>query len=334
MPPAPRNSMPHWRNLPAGWPARCIRSAAGYWTCWPTWRPGSISPTRTCPSSRPRNSGQAGRGRRGRSTASPGKSPRGSEAAELVRAVLAGRPNVGKSSLFNALAGRSRRSSPHQPGTTRDYLTAEVDFGGVRCQLVDTAGWNRSSRVPAAEVRPLGPGRRGQTANGSPTSGSLPRFDTAAERLGSGRAGPPDPSRLVVLTKADAPPATDCPGPAHGHQRTVGRGLAALRGQLRRQVLAAGAPAAKSSPARPPDAASRCAWPSSAWPGPASSSPKARSWWPPSCGWRWTSWAASRGPSTPTTCWTASSAGSASGSKAPPGGRGDLPVHARPRYFR
>ncbi len=62
-------------------------------------------------------------------------------ATDLPRVVLAGPPNVGKSSLFNALVGRSAAIVSQHPGTTRDYLTATVEFGGVKCELVDTAGW-------------------------------------------------------------------------------------------------------------------------------------------------------------------------------------------------
>ncbi len=58
-----------------------------------------------------------------------------------LRAVLTGRPNAGKSSLFNALVGHQAAIVSAQPGTTRDYLTAELTLDGVRCQLVDTAGW-------------------------------------------------------------------------------------------------------------------------------------------------------------------------------------------------
>lgn len=58
----------------------------------------------------------------------------------LPRVALVGWPNVGKSSLFNALAGDGRALVSDQAGTTRDYVTATVDLAGVRCQLVDTAG--------------------------------------------------------------------------------------------------------------------------------------------------------------------------------------------------
>ena len=54
--------------------------------------------------------------------------------------VIAGRPNVGKSSLFNALAGCDRAIVTDVPGTTRDLLTEQVEIGGIAVTLVDTAG--------------------------------------------------------------------------------------------------------------------------------------------------------------------------------------------------
>ena len=62
------------------------------------------------------------------------------ESATAVRAVLLGAPNVGKSSLFNALAEAEHAIVSNTAGTTRDYLTAEIELDGIRCQLVDTAG--------------------------------------------------------------------------------------------------------------------------------------------------------------------------------------------------
>jgi len=63
---------------------------------------------------------------------------------ELVRegalVVLAGPPNVGKSSLFNALLGRSRAIVTPVPGTTRDALEAVIDADPWPIRLVDTAG--------------------------------------------------------------------------------------------------------------------------------------------------------------------------------------------------
>ena len=63
---------------------------------------------------------------------------------ELVRegaiVVIAGPPNAGKSSLFNALLGRSRAIVTELPGTTRDALEAVIDTGEWPLRLVDTAG--------------------------------------------------------------------------------------------------------------------------------------------------------------------------------------------------
>ena len=65
-------------------------------------------------------------------------------AGELVRAgalvVIAGAPNAGKSSLFNALLGRRRAIVTDVPGTTRDALEAVLDAGRWPLRLVDTAG--------------------------------------------------------------------------------------------------------------------------------------------------------------------------------------------------
>ncbi len=57
-----------------------------------------------------------------------------------LRVALAGRPNVGKSSLLNALLGEERAIVTSVPGTTRDPVTGEMTLDGVRVRLTDTAG--------------------------------------------------------------------------------------------------------------------------------------------------------------------------------------------------
>ncbi len=64
----------------------------------------------------------------------------GRRARERLRVVLAGPPNAGKSSLFNALLGRARAIVAATPGTTRDYVEAELTVGSASILLVDTAG--------------------------------------------------------------------------------------------------------------------------------------------------------------------------------------------------
>ena len=65
----------------------------------------------------------------------------------LPRIALLGRPNAGKSSLFNRLNGEERALVDERPGTTRDALDAKVTYEGKELWVVDTAGIRRKSRV-------------------------------------------------------------------------------------------------------------------------------------------------------------------------------------------
>ncbi len=70
--------------------------------------------------------------------------------AALPKVVLAGLPNAGKSTLFNRLAGKPLALVSSQEGTTRDYLRAELNWDGVRFELIDTAGWEEVTAGIAA----------------------------------------------------------------------------------------------------------------------------------------------------------------------------------------
>jgi tRNA modification GTPase len=70
---------------------------------------------------------------------------RSRRARERSRVVLVGSPNAGKSSLFNALLGQERALVASVPGTTRDYVDAELSLGRQTVVLVDTAGLRERS---------------------------------------------------------------------------------------------------------------------------------------------------------------------------------------------
>jgi tRNA modification GTPase len=147
-----------------------------------------------------------------------------SAGSRAYRVVLAGRPNAGKSSLFNALAGAAAALVSPQPGTTRDYLVRNLDLGGVRVEVIDTAGVRPGANGVEGQAQRLGREQAEQAdlvllcvAGGRATD---------AERHGLTQREPPV---LAVATKADLAAAPD------GWLATSavsGAGLAALRERL------------------------------------------------------------------------------------------------------
>ena len=137
------------------------------------------------------------------------------DAAVRPTVVLVGAPNVGKSSLFNALAGGAHALASPQAGTTRDYLAAAIDCDGVAVELVDTAGLAPTAldAIDAAAQR----GSREQAGAAALTLACFdrsraPTSDEAAQLRGD------EATRIVVWTKADLPPAASTPAlVAAGH---------------------------------------------------------------------------------------------------------------------
>ena len=71
----------------------------------------------------------------------------GDEEDETPRIAIVGRPNVGKSSLLNAIVGVERAIVSDMPGTTRDAIDSELEFQGRKIIMIDTAGIRRRGRV-------------------------------------------------------------------------------------------------------------------------------------------------------------------------------------------
>jgi tRNA modification GTPase len=118
-----------------------------------------------------------------------------------VHAAILGRPNVGKSSLLNRLAGEERAIVSTQPGTTRDALHETIAIEGVPVTLVDTAGLRDTDE----EVERLGIERTRQEAE---------RADLVLVVLEAGRMQePPGPlppaARVTVVNKIDLVPGEE-----------------------------------------------------------------------------------------------------------------------------
>ena len=83
----------------------------------------------------------------------PRAAPHAPHDAAVPRVAILGRPNVGKSTLFNALLGRRRAITHATPGVTRDPVEAECSMGGSRVLLIDTGGYSTGGVALDGEVR-------------------------------------------------------------------------------------------------------------------------------------------------------------------------------------
>ena len=147
---------------------------------------------------------------------------------EGATVVIAGRPNVGKSSLFNALAGCDRAIVTSVPGTTRDLLTEQVAIGGVAVTLVDTAG--ARDALDVVEQEGVARGARARAVADLVVvvlDGAEPLTGDDEVLLRQTMARP----RVVVANKADRPAAFEHDG-AIRVSASHGEGLDALRGAM------------------------------------------------------------------------------------------------------
>ncbi|MCL2195721.1 MAG: tRNA uridine-5-carboxymethylaminomethyl(34) synthesis GTPase MnmE [Oscillospiraceae bacterium] len=151
------------------------------------------------------------------------KAPRDTLMLQGINTALVGRPNVGKSSLLNVLAGYDRAIVTPTPGTTRDTVTETVQLGSLTLRLTDTAGIrNTSDSIEAAGVR------RSRAALAQADL-ILAVFDASAPLTDDDHAilADCDPARTVVIfNKSDlCPPATLDGSPLVNHPtKQVSRG--------------------------------------------------------------------------------------------------------------
>jgi tRNA modification GTPase len=158
------------------------------------------------------------------------------------RTVLAGRPNAGKSSLFNALSGAAALVSA-EPGTTRDYLVRRLDLPGAAVELVDTAGWQDGGGGIEEQAQALG---REQAREADLV---LLCLEAGAEANEEERhlLRQAEPPAVAVATKCDL--AAGPPGRVATSAAT-GEGLDALRALLAERARAHAQPALAPSVSR------------------------------------------------------------------------------------
>jgi tRNA modification GTPase len=159
---------------------------------------------------------------------------RGRLVREGLQIAIVGKPNVGKSSLFNALAGASRAIVTDIPGTTRDLVTETIDLDGLRATLVDTAGLRPTVDIIEAE----GVARSKQAhAVADLTLVVLDRSQPLDADDRGVFAQTEEHQRLIVANKADLAPAwrDGAPAAAVAVSASTGDGM----DELRRRIAAA-----------------------------------------------------------------------------------------------
>jgi tRNA modification GTPase len=177
--------------------------------------------------------------------------------AEGALVALAGRTNAGKSSLFNRLLKEERAIVSGQHGTTRDYLEAELDLGGIPVRILDTAGLRESAdpveREGVRRSRALAEGADLIVYLADATAGLAPED----EEFLAGR-----PEALRVWNKVDDSRALPAPAGWLPLSALNGSGESALAAALLERLAgrpARAEPGLRISSARQRDALLRCA---------------------------------------------------------------------------
>jgi len=169
---------------------------------------------------------------------------RGRLAREGVRVALVGKPNVGKSSLLNALLGRERALVSPEAGTTRDYLEEPAALGSLRLLLCDTAGL----RGDAASLERAGIERTREVMSSADVllvvlDASQPRDALDAAVLDAVAGSP----RVLIRNKVDLP----CAWPSEPSMTDVSARTGAGLSELGERVASA-LPGALPEPAGEP----------------------------------------------------------------------------------
>jgi tRNA modification GTPase len=157
-----------------------------------------------------------------------GEARRGRLIREGFTAAIVGKPNVGKSSVFNALVGASRAIVTDVPGTTRDLLTEAVDIEGFQVTLVDSAGLRPTADT--VEREGVERARRAQMV----AEIVVVVLDRSAPLDSSDRevlASTASRNRILVANKADLDANWADPDALHVSART-GEGMSELRRRL------------------------------------------------------------------------------------------------------
>ena len=158
---------------------------------------------------------------------------------EGLRVVIAGQPNVGKSSLLNALAGAELAIVTPIPGTTRDRVSESIQIEGVPVHVTDTAGLRRDEQA-ADEVERIGIGRSWDAIRSADCvlflhdltrAGQDPVYDAAERDIEASL--PSGVNVIQVWNKADAAGVSSSTDGLTLSART-GQGLEALRQALLR----------------------------------------------------------------------------------------------------